>query len=36
MLGWTVATVHQMLDTNQSMTAALIDSAEAKWELKAG
>lgn len=36
MLGWIVATVHQMLDTNQSMTAALSESAVAKLELKTG
>lgn len=35
MLGWTVATVNQMLDTYQAMTAALSDSAVAKLERKA-
>jgi hypothetical protein len=35
MLGWTVATVNQMLDVYQSMTAALSDSAVAKLERKA-
>jgi hypothetical protein len=35
MLGWTVATVHQMLDTYQAMTASLSDSAVAKLERKA-
>ena len=29
-LGWTVATVNQMLDTYQAMTASLSDSAVAK------
>lgn len=35
MLGWTVSTVNNMLDTYQSMTAALSDSAVAKLELRA-
>jgi integrase len=35
MLGWTVATVNQMLDTYQAMTASLSDSAVAKLERKA-
>lgn len=35
MLGWTVTTVNQMLDTYQSMTASLSDSAIAKLERKA-
>jgi integrase len=35
MLGWTVTTVHQMLDTYQAMTASLSDSAVAKLEKKA-
>jgi integrase len=35
MLGWTVTTVNQMLDTYQSMTASLSDSAVAKLERKA-
>lgn len=37
MLGWTVKTVNQMLDTYQAMTASLSDSAVAKLEkLRAG
>ncbi|MFL6771355.1 MAG: helix-turn-helix domain-containing protein, partial [Sphingomicrobium sp.] len=32
MLGWTVSTVNRMLDTYQSMTASLSDSAVAKLE----
>ena len=35
MLGWTVTTVNQMLDTYQSMTAFLSNSAVAKLEKKA-
>lgn len=35
MLGWTVSTVNRMLDTYQSMTAALSDAAVAKLERKA-
>lgn len=35
MLGWTVTTVNQMLDTYQAMTAALSDSAVVKLEAKA-
>lgn len=35
MFGWTVATVNQMLDTYQAMTASLSDSAVAKLERKA-
>ena len=35
MLGWTVTTVNQMLDTYQSMTASLSDSAVAKLERRA-
>lgn len=35
MLGWTVATVNQMLDTYQAMTASLSNSAVAKLEKKA-
>ena len=35
MLGWTVATVNQMLDTYQAMTASLSNSAVAKLERKA-
>ena len=35
MLGWTVTTVNQMLDTYQAMTASLSDSAVAKLEQKA-
>ena len=31
-LGWTVTTVNQMLDTYQAMTAALSDAAVAKLE----
>jgi len=34
-LGWTVTTVNQMLDTYQAMTASLSDSAVAKLEKKA-
>lgn len=34
MLGWTVTTVNRMLDTYQSMTAALSNSAVAKLEAK--
>jgi integrase len=34
-LGWTVTTVNQMLDTYQAMTATLSDSAVAKLERKA-
>lgn len=34
-LGWTVSTVNQMLDTYQAMTASLSDSAVAKLERKA-
>ena len=34
-LGWTITTVNRMLDTYQSMTAALSDSAVAKLEKKA-
>ncbi|HVF82902.1 MAG TPA: tyrosine-type recombinase/integrase [Sphingomicrobium sp.] len=34
-LGWTVTTVNQMLDTYQSMTASLSNSAVAKLERKA-
>ena len=36
MLGWTVSTVNRMLDTYQSMTASLSDSAVAKLERNAG
>ena len=32
MLGWTVATVNQMLDIYQAMTASMSDSAVAKLE----
>jgi integrase len=35
MLGWTVSTVNRMLDTYQSMTASLSDSAVAKLERNA-
>lgn len=35
MLGWTVTTVNQMLDTYQAMTRSLSDSAVAKLERKA-
>jgi hypothetical protein len=35
MLGWTVTTVNQMLDTYRAMTASLSDSAVAKLEKKA-
>jgi integrase len=35
MLGWTVSTVNRMLDTYQSMTAALSNSAVAKLEARA-
>jgi len=35
MLGWTVTTDNQMLDTYQAMTASLSDSAVAKLERKA-
>jgi len=35
MLGWTVTTVNQMLDTYQAMTASLSNSAMAKLERKA-
>lgn len=34
MLGWTVTTVTKMLDTYQSMTAALSDNAVAKLEIR--
>jgi integrase len=34
-LGWTVTTVNQMLDTYQAITASLSDSAVAKLERKA-
>lgn len=34
-LGWTVSTVNRMLDTYQSMTAALSDSAVTKMEARA-
>jgi len=36
MLGWTVTTVNQMLDTYQAMTRSLSDAAVAKLERKAG
>lgn len=36
MMGWTVTTVHRMIETYAAMTATLSDSAVAKLESKAG
>lgn len=36
MMGWTVTTVHRMIETYGAMTATLSDSTVAKLESKAG